>query len=1018
MLYRTRHEEVCHLFILLLLVLAAPVWAQVTTGSISGYVLDPSRNPVPNATVEAASTSTGFVRHATTDSAGFYLLPQLPPAAYNLTTSAPNFRPATQSGLSLEVNAHRRADFVLELGTRRESVAVTATVKRIATESGELGTVLDQVRIQELPLNRRDFLQLSLLTPGVLPAVQNSQLSGRGGFAMHANGGREEFNNYLLDGADNNDQYQNTYGLQPSVDSIQEFKIATNSYSAEYGRSGSGQVNIITRSGTNQWHGTAYEYLRNRDLDARNFFDGATKPEYIRNQFGGGLGGPAWKDHSFFFANFDAIRQRQAWTSLATVPTLEERQAVPPSLVSPVGAKILDLFPLPNLPGTSGNYRAQPISSETTSQFSGRFDHYFSARNLINVRYSYSTQDLTEPSTGVPGFGDYVTNLGHNAMIHYQHIFSARAINSLRLGFNQTFRHINPQNFNLDVGKLWNVGWLNVNPRDLGYPSISVSGYSDIGDSTATPLKRNTDTYQISDSLSLVRGNHGIRFGGEIRNMRMTAFLDYFSRGSLSFSGAITGSGIQDLLMGYPSFAIHSQFDNPQTLRATAYNGYVQDDWKILPRLTLNLGLRYEYNHPPTDPRDRMSIFDLRTGTVVNVGSNGISRSGIQPDRNNFAPRVGFAWSPAEKLAVRGGYGIYYDSGMLVVNSSLYFNPPYFGVYAFFPSQNGLLTLADPFPTQSGILTPASPNTISPDLTTAYIQNWNLNVQRQIDAATVVSVAYAGSKGTHLIRSRDLNQPPPAPGDLTERRPYPAYGGIFFSESGANSEYHSLQASLDRRLARRVSLLIAYTFSKSIDDTSAFLGTVPDKNFPQNSRAYNLERSLSSFHMPHRLSAAYVYQVPGRSWWNRNFEVRGITTVQSGQPFTPLLRFDNSNTGNSGGIFGLDRPNLLRNPRLSSPGPDQWFDTSAFAIPPMYTFGNAGRNILTGPGLFSFDMALSRSFLLREGMALSFDAQAFNLFNRANFDLPDAYADQPTTFGKIFSARAPRQIQFSLRLRF
>jgi len=1006
------------LLIFLVFLFVVPVWAQVTTGSISGYVLDASHQPIPGAIVTARNAETGRARQTATDGSGFYVLTQLPPATYDLAAEAANFQTASHRGVAVHVNSHPGVDFVLPVGRRTETVEVTAGAKPLATESAELGMVLDESRIQELPLNRRDFLQLALLTPGVLPPVENSQLSSRGGFAMHANGGREEYNNFLLDGVDNNDQYQNTYVLQPSVDSIQEFKISTNSYSAEYGRSAAGQVNVITRSGGNQFHGTAYEYLRNRDLDARNFFDAQTKPEYIRNQFGAGVGGPVRRDRAFFFANFDALRQRQALTSLATVPTAEQRASVPPALVSAVGAQILNLFPLPNRPGTAGNYLAQPVSRETTSQFNGKFDEYLSGRDLLNVRYSYGTQDLFEPSTGVPGFGDYVTNIGHNAMLHYQRVFSPRAVNSLRLGFSQSFRHVNPQNYRVDAGKLWNVNWLNVNPRDLGYPSISVAGFSGVGDSTATPIARTTDTYQVSDGLSLVRGGHGLKIGGEVRNIRLDATLDYFARGSLTFSGAIAGSGIKDLLMGFPSFGIQSRFDNPQTLRTTAYDGYVQDDWKVRPSLTLNLGLRYEYNTPPTDPANRMSIFDPAAGQVVNVGTNGLSRSGIRPDGNNFAPRMGFAWSPAGDWVVRGGYGVYYDSGMLVVNSSLYFNPPYFNVYAFFPTQKSLLTLTNPFPTQNGIVPPPSPNTISPDLTTAYLQSWNLNVQRQAGAATVLSLAYGGSKGTHLIRSRDLNQPPPGPGDLAARRPYPGYAGIFYSESGGNSEYQSLEASIDRRLARRFSMLVAYTYSKSIDDTSAYLGTVPDKNFPQNSRDYRLERALSSFDMRQRLSAAYVYQVPGRSWWNRNFEVRGITTAQTGQPFTPLLRFDNSNTGNIGGIFGLDRPDLQRNPALANPGPEEWFDTSAFAIPAKYHFGNAGRNVLTGPGLFSFDVAVSRRFLLREGMSLEFDAQAFNLFNRANFDLPDAYADQPTTFGKIFSAKAPRQIQAAVRLSF
>jgi hypothetical protein len=467
-----------------------------------------------------------------------------------------------------------------------------------------------------------------------------------------------------------------------------------------------------------------------------------------------------------------------------------------------------------------------------------------------------------------------------------------------------------------------------------------------------------------------------------------------------------------------PTLGIHSTFDNQQTMRTTASNFYVQDDWKLRHNLTLNLGLRYEYNTPITDPTNRMSIFDLATQQVYQVGTHGLPRSGIKPDYNNFAPRVGFAWTPASQLVIRGGYGIYYDAGMFNVNSSMYFNPPFFNISVFFPSQTSLLTLENPFPTNGGFVPPPQLSSISPDFTTAYLQDWNFNIQREFHSVGTLSVAYAGSKGTHLVRSRDLNQPPPGPGDLFTRVPYPAFSNIFFAESGGNSEFQSLQVSFNRPLARGLSLWGVYMLAKSIDDTSAFLATPADRNFPQDSRNYRADRGLSSFDIHQHATLAWVYHVPGHSSLTRNIEARAIITAQGGQPFTPVLRFDNSNTGNSGGNVGSDRPNLVGNPALSNPTPDQWFNTSAFQIPPQYTFGTAGRNIVRGPGLASFDLSLLRRFRITEWGSLAFEAQAFNLFNRANFDLPQLYADEPTTFGRIFSAKAPRQIQFALRFTF
>ncbi len=355
---------------------------------------------------------------------------------------------------------------------------------------------------------------------------------------------------------------------------------------------------------------------------------------------------------------------------------------------------------------------------------------------------------------------------------------------------------------------------------------------------------------------------------------------------------------------------------------------------------------------------------------------------------------------------------------MFEVNSSLYYNPPFFTTSVYFPTETSLLTLRDPFATSNGIVPPAALSIVSPDFIPAYVQHWNFNVQRELERIGTFTVAYAGSKGTNLPRSLDINQPFPGPGPIASRAPYPAFSNILMTESGGNSEYQSLQFTFSRRLAGHLLVEAAYTFSKSIDDTSAFLPTVPDQNFPQDSHNYRLERSLSSYDTPNRATVALVYRIPGSSRWTRGFEASGIVTAQSGQAFTPQLSSDNSNTGNTGGNFGVDRPNVLFNPVLSNPTPQEWFNISAFAIPAQYTWGSAGRNILRGPGLATVDLALKRGFALREGLTLTAEAESFNLLNRANFNLPDAFADQPLTFGKIFSAKDPRQIQFALRLEF
>lgn len=1027
---------------LIFFVATVNAFGQVTSGSISGYVTDPSNRPIGGAAMTASDSSHAIARNAVTDLTGFYRFLDLPPGNYTVSAAASGFEKTTARDIRVEVDSHARVDLHPPIFGKGESLTVTAQAPQLATESSELGAVMERSQIDSLPLEKRDFLQLALLTPGVLPPVQNSTLSTRGNFAMHVNGAREEFNNFLLDGVDNNDPDLNRYTLEPPLDAIQEFKISTNCYSAEYGRSAGGQVNVVTRSGSNQLHGFAYEYLRNRDLDAPNFFDGSQKPEYNRNQFGGGAGGPIVRDRLFFFVSADGLTEQQGFSHLGSVPTLAERSGdlssagatvvdpftgqpfpgnrIPAGRIDPLSAKILALFPLPNLNGNAGNYLGQPVGTDREAQASARADYRLSDANQLTLRYSYGHGKLLEPfaeaSTQIPGFGNYVNESGHNAMIHELHTFGPRTANSLIFGFNRALRQVLQQNHVTDVNKLWGVNYLPVRPVDFGYPAVNVQGFAQVGDLTSLPIDRAENTYQLTDVLSLARGRHGIKIGTEFRKLEHNGIEDIYARGQIHFTGALSGSGMGDLLLGLPTFSIQSQFNNQQTLRSLASNFFVQDDWKLRANLTLNLGLRYEYNTPPTDPFNRMSIFDLAAQNVYQAGTHGLSRSGIRPDTNNFAPRIGFAWSLASDLVIRGGYGIFYDAGIFNSTTALNFNPPYFNIRVFFPSQTSLLTLENPFPLNSAFVPPATLSTVSPDFTTPYLQDWNFNMQREIHSVGTLSVAYAGSKGTHLLRSRDLNQPLPGPGPVSSRAPYPNFGTIFFEESAGDSEFHSLQLNFNRPMGRGLSFTAAYMFSKSMDDTSAFLGTQADKNFPQNSRNYHLEHALSSFDMPQRFTAAWVYQTPGHSWLLRNSEVRSIITVQDGQPFTPTVSYDNSNTGN--GQFGFDRPNLMADPHLSNPTAQEWFNTAAFQVAPQYTFGSAARNILRGPGLVTFDLSLVRRCHIRESSTVSVEAQAFNALNRVNFALPQAIVDQTGSFGRIFSANAPRQIQFTLRYSF
>jgi hypothetical protein len=513
-------------------------------------------------------------------------------------------------------------------------------------------------------------------------------------------------------------------------------------------------------------------------------------------------------------------------------------------------------------------------------------------------------------------------------------------------------------------------------------------------------------------------GRHLVKSGVDLRVAHLQSRIDLLSRGSLSFSGALSGSGISDLLLGFPSFTLRSVADNRMNLGSTAYGAYLQDEWQVHERLTLSLGLRYEYVTPATDPDDRMWTLDPSSGQVVRVGTNGVPRAGIRPDTNNFAPRIGAALRLTDSTLLKGGYGVYYDSGMFVVNSSLYFNPPVFNLQVFFPSAAGLPTLDNPYPSSSGIVPPPSLNVLDPDFVNGWLQHWNFAIEQSAGVLGTVTLAYTGSAGADLVRPRDINQPSPGPGLVQLRRPDPRYGSIFSIESAGHSSYNALQVGVSRPLLHGLTARAAYTLGKSIDENSAFLESKTDQNFPQNSHAPELEKGLSSFDVRHRLAVTFTVELPQRWVWTRNTSLSGIVTMQSGQPLTPILRFDNSNTGNNGGTFGSDRPNLVGDPRLDDPTAERWFNTSAFEVAPRYTFGDAGRNVVRGPPYSSWDLSVSRRVAIGSGAALIVEAQVFNLFNHTNFKQPELYVDEPATFGRVLAAHAPRQIQLAARLQF
>jgi hypothetical protein len=1052
-------------FLLVLpLLFALPLLAQTYRASVRGTIYDPNKAVVPAASITITNVDTQELRTTTSTDTGEYAVSSLLPGRYRIDIERAGFKKQTQQ-IELLVNEIQRHD--VTLNPEGPTIYAPAAESEIILnkDSASLGTVVENRQITGLPLDGRNFYELSLLVPGAVPPAPGSAGSARGDFAFSVNGAREDANNFLLDGVYNIDPKLNTFGVRPSVDAIREFEMLTSTYDASFGRNPGAQVNVILNSGTNDFHGSVFEFHRNAALDARNFFAPAAepKPKYLRNQFGGAIGGPIVRDRTFFFADYEGTRSREGITRITNVPTAEERAGnfshsvfgiptnpftgrpfdlgiIPDFFIHPVGRAIAALYPLPNRNVPFQNFVSSPTQRDDNDSFDVRVDQHVSDRTQLAFRYSFGDRDLFEPFTGpsfsaVPGFGDFVKRRSQNGMVALTWVVTPNLVNETRGAFSRVAASVTQEASVLNSA----VGLPTISPqaRDLGLSFITITGYSPLGDEGNNPQKSVTNVYQFLNNASYTRGNHLWKFGADIRFSQQNAFRDVESRGRLQFSPffQLTGNALADMLFGFPLLTSVARVDNPQQIRTESYNFFLNDSWRVTSRFTLTAGLRYEYNSPPVDAEDRASVFDLQSRTIVPVGTNGVPRSGFEADKNNFAPRVGFAWSITENTVLRGGYGIYYDQSPLAPAESLYFNSPFFDNNIFFSLPGLPLTLSDPFPAFFPFPLPDSALAIQRDLRTGYMQHWNLNIERELGSHTILEVAYVGSKGTKLLTARDINQPAPQilpPGLPFVPRPDPRFDDIDLLESRANSNYHALQTRFQQRLFHGLTSLVAYTWSKSIDDASNFFSSAGDPNFPQNSFNVAAERGRSNFDVRHRLSASYSYALPfgkGRQYladdgWISTvltgWETHGIITLQSGRPFTVALlsELDNSGTGRSILGFGAnDRPNVAGNGELSNPAPERWFNTAAFVFPPPGTFGNAGRNILDGPGFQNVNASLMKDTTLTERLNLQFRAEVFNLFNHPNFNLPDNFLGSPT-FGRISSARDPRHIQFGLKLLF
>ena len=1085
-----------HVCLLSLFILVPGLRSQSVRGTILGTVTDSSGAVVGRATITARQTATGLTRTEVTSESGEYSIQQLPVGTYVVTAEQPGFKKTERTGIELRVDDRLRIDLTLDVGQVTDTVAVEATAPIINTDSSTVGNVVDNKKVTELPLNGRNFLQLNLLVPGVNQGVKGSQNQTQGG-SISVNGVREQGNNFLLDGMDNNDLAINQYAVAISTEAIQEFKVQASTYSAEFGRSPGAQVNVATKAGTNEVHGVLYEYLRNDALDAKNFFDRPGRiPEYRRNQYGTSVGGPIKKNKTFFFGNFEGNRIRQGITKVATEPTAAFKSGnfsalptiiydpatlhsvngvlirdpfpgniIPTNRITSAGQAVANLYPDPNTPSTSvasGLYTSSPTKVDDFNQFTVRVDHRFNDNHSIFARYSYSKENRFDTfdsfcagSNTVPGFGCNTLNGGQQVVLDYIWLVTPTMVNEARTSFTRVRGGIFQQNEGNDISTKLGIAGTSRNPQDFGVPIVTATGYDRLGEATNLPQDRHDNTFEWADSLSKTSGRHTSKFGFEIRRFGENFLFDSSARGTLNFTpfytaqalvssagvvNAVSGTGnaIADLLLGDVNTASVSRSFagiNASTvagLRQTSTNLFSQDDFRVLPNLTINIGVRWEYNAPTIDKYNHLATFDptfpnstplpfIRTSTSATPNIYNASKK-------EFSPRFGFAWTPfGPKTVIRGGYGLFWDVKLLnvILNSAL--TAPFLTGYSFSQSTNGVpnISLANPYGGTSG--GPAIPSTswVENPFKDGYVQQYNFNIQHQLTGSIGLTAGYVGSKGTHLDMSYDANEPAPTASFTQALRKYPTFAAISVRSAGASSNYNALQLSAEKRFSHGLSFLAGYTRSKSIDNSSLWNSTAVDVT------NFHLERGLSTFDTRNRFVASYTYDVPyghGRSFGSSapkivdlllgGWQTNGIVSIQSGNPLDPStgLQLSGTQTGT--------RPDVTCNPNDFPHDPAKWFNTSCFSNNFIGRYGTAGRNIIIGSPTHDFDTALLKRFPLgKEQRYLQFRAEFFNLFNHPNFDNPNV-VDTSATFGKITSAgvqdtrASSRQIQFALRLVF
>jgi len=1012
-----------------------------STGTIQGTVTDPSGAAVPNAPVTINNARTGEQRSTATESSGIYVVPALPVGTYRVSVKAPGMTPMTATTVEVLVGSTVSQDFSLKVATSTETVEVVASPPLIDTNSVSASSVVNQQTVQEIPLNGRHFVDLALLIPGsVVPPANGfltAPLRGQGSFSFNSAGAREDSVNFMINGINLNDPNQNQITFQPTINTVDEFKVDNSTFSAEYGRNSGSIVNIATRAGNNTWHGEAYEYLRNNDLDARNFSNptfvgsGATlapnpQSPFKRNQFGGDAGGAVVKDKTFAFLTFEEMRQRQAVPLSATTLSAAQRaQALTSS-----DALIQNLLPLiPAANSGTNQYVSSAVAPVNIWQTTANFSQVFSESQRLNGYYAIQRDQRNEPPStdgnSFPGGGDQRNGSRQLFTLNDSWVISPTLVNEARVGFNRI--HIIFAGDN--TGSASTFGINSGVTAAIGLPQITVAGAFTFGGISGFPQGRGDNVGVLSDTVTWIHGNHSIKAGGEFRRQNS----DNFSYTPGTFGFASINAFLADQAT---SFTANTSNRSNRTY-GNSLGAFVTDTWKVAPTLTLSLGLRYDWYGTPTEAAGRFVVFDSTNDTLQHVGGSGGPSLAYNQSAKNFEPRVGLVWDPFKngKTVIRTAYAIMTDQPTLGLVTGLATNPPFAFPISFAPSAaTPFVTLGNAFAAAGGSVAPVS---VAHGYKDAYYSEWNFNVERALGNNYGLTVGYFGSKGTNQNIERNYNQP------INGVRPFAALSAsspidpgvplsnILVYESVGNSSYNGLWVKLEKHLSKGLQFNTSYTYSKSIDDNSRNVQGLAVQN------SYNLrgDRGLSDFDARHHFVLSGVYQLPfhgNRLKEGWTFSI--IDTIQTGNP----INFHLSNTSFAGAA--VLRPNVT-GPVLTgfTPATNGSATTVTYIQnPSVFTnqgttpgtvlgFGNLGRNIVIGPGLLNTDFALTKNIRLTSSERVNFviRAEVFDLFNQTNFTQPVSTIGSSTlgliTNGTRFPAGdfgTSRQMQVSLKLKF